>query len=543
MINAAFVRECKARAKMYEVTCDALPGFILRVLPTGKKVALVRYRVAGKDHRERIGLLGPTLSLEEARRRAAVTLAGVAAGVSVDETSARPIAGKRAPVEQPEPARSHIVKLRDLAEDFIRLKADVRLATGTAERYRRHIKKIIVPQFGDRDWRSIRRAEISALHGNLKDTPGKANNLLMTVSSLFTWILKELEVEDGYNPAHGIDHFPIKKRERFLTPEERQRVQVVIDKGLKTSRGRKGHLHMGSVWALDLLALTGRRRNEIIFLTWEMIDWQHGIMDLPDTKGGQLKIPVSKHVLGLLKYIHEQSGNPRSGYVLCGPRGTRIKSINRTWENIRVAAGIPDVRLHDLRHSFASDALMCGLPLAVVGEMLGHKDDRTTKRYAHLANHVVRQGLEAATDRIVAASRPVAALTPPPFERLTDREWKQIARMIEATRSTCGGKRTDLRQTVDAVRWILHSGAKWRELPKDFGPATTCWRWYERWCGDGTWAQITAALELLQIEVGREPRHLPRGGACTKPTIDVPAVEVGPSEAHRSRQAALRQPA
>jgi hypothetical protein len=69
MINAAFVRECKPRAKMYEVTCDALPGFILRVLPTGKKVALVRYRVAGKDHRERIGLLGASLSIDEARRR------------------------------------------------------------------------------------------------------------------------------------------------------------------------------------------------------------------------------------------------------------------------------------------------------------------------------------------------------------------------------------------------------------------------------------------------------------------------------------------
>ena len=125
MINAAFVRECKPRVKMYEVTCDALPGFILRVLPTGKKVALVRYRVAGKDHRDRIGLLGPTLSLEEARRRAAVTLAGVAAGVSSDETSARPIASKRAAVEQPEPARSHIVTLRQLAERFIRLQVDV----------------------------------------------------------------------------------------------------------------------------------------------------------------------------------------------------------------------------------------------------------------------------------------------------------------------------------------------------------------------------------------------------------------------------------
>jgi len=466
-------------------------------------------------------------------------LAGVAAGASADEASVRPTAGKRAPVEQPEPARSHFVTLRELAERFLRLKADVRLASGTAERYRRHIKKILVPQFGDRDWRSIRRSEISALHGSLKDTPGKANNLLMTASSLFTWILKDLDIDDGHNPAHGIEHFPTKKRERFLTPEERQQIQMVIDKGLKTSKGRKGHLHIASVWALDLLALTGRRRNEIIFLKWEMIDWQHGIMDLPDTKGGQLKIPVSKHVLGLLKYIHEQTGNPRTGYVLRGPRGTRIKSINRTWENIRVAAGIPDVRLHDLRHSFVSDALMCGLPLAVVGEMLGHKDDRTTKRYAHLANHVVRQGLEAATDRIVAASRPVAALTPPPFERLTDRQWKRIARTVEATRGTCGGKRTDLRRMVDAVRWVLHNGAKWRELPKDLGPATTCWRWYERWCGDGTWSQLTAALDLPDVEVGREPQHLPRGPVCHKPAIEVSAVEVGPTVARRNRPRAL----
>ena len=86
MINAAFVRESKPRAKMYEVTCDALPGFILRVLPTGKKVALVRYRSAGKEHRERIGLLGPTLTIDEARRRAANMLADVAASESGDET-------------------------------------------------------------------------------------------------------------------------------------------------------------------------------------------------------------------------------------------------------------------------------------------------------------------------------------------------------------------------------------------------------------------------------------------------------------------------
>src|SRR5688572_16672049 len=114
MINAAFVRECKPRAKMYEVTCDALPGFILRVLPTGKKVALVRYRVAGKDHRERIGLLGPTLSLDEARRRAAIMLASVAASEGDGATTSATTAGTHAPVKQVEPARSQIETLRSL---------------------------------------------------------------------------------------------------------------------------------------------------------------------------------------------------------------------------------------------------------------------------------------------------------------------------------------------------------------------------------------------------------------------------------------------
>ena len=530
MINAAFVRECKPRASMYEVTCDALPGFILRVLPTGKKVALVRYRVAGKDHRERIGLLGPSLSIDEARRRAAVMLASATVDESDDATSRLPVRGTRAHVEQLEQPPSQIVTLRSLAERYIRVHVDARLKPRTAERYRQQLRDVIlpyrerddVPRLGDRDFRSIRRSSINELHSTMKKTPGAANNMLATASSLFTWIFKELELEDLRNPAQGIEHFPVKKRERFLSPEERQRVQAVIEAGLKTSAGRKGHIHIASVWAIDLLALTGRRRNEIVTLKWEMVNWQHSFLDLPDTKGGQLKVAVSKHVLGLLKYIHDQTGNPRSGYVLCGPKGTRLKSINRTWENIRATAEIPDVRLHDLRHSFASDALMCGVPLAVVGEMLGHKNARTTQRYAHLANHVVRQGLEAATDRIVDATRPIAMLPPTPFERLNDRQWKQIAAIVEATRGS-GGKRTDLRLTVDAIRWVLHNGAKWRDLPAELGPSTTSWRWYERWCSDGTWTEIAAAIEVPPIEPSREPRH---SAARSRPTIEVAATEV-----------------
>jgi transposase len=249
---------------------------------------------------------------------------------------------------------------------------------------------------------------------------------------------------------------------------------------------------------------------------------------------------VSAHVLALLKHIHNQTGKPSTGYVLRGPKGTRLKSINRTWEHVRTAADLSDVRLHDLRHSFASDALMSGVPLAVVGEMLGHKHARTTQRYAHLANHVVRQGLEVTTVAIVGASGPVAMLEPPPFEHLTDLQWKGIGAMVEATRGICGGTRTDLRRTVDGIRWVMHHGAKWREMPRDLGSPTTCWRWYERWRGDGTWAQIVAALEPSEIEVGREPRHARRGVAHSKPTIDVAAVEVGRPTTRRSRQVALR---
>jgi transposase len=182
--------------------------------------------------------------------------------------------------------------------------------------------------------------------------------------------------------------------------------------------------------------------------------------------------------------------------VLRTDKGTRLTGLNGTWYRLRKAADLVDVRLHDLRHSFASDALMSGVPLATVGKLLGHKQARSTERYAHLANDVVRQGLEQATGRIVEAATPVAALPPAPFEPMTGKQWKAIAAIVESTRGTCGGPRTDLHRTVDGIRWVLHHGAKWREIPAHYGKATTVWRWYERWCGDGTWQQIAAALAL-----------------------------------------------
>jgi integrase/transposase len=523
MINAAFIRGCKPRAKTYEVTCEAMPGFILRVLPTGRKIALVRYRVDGKDRRSKIGQLGPDLSIEEARRRAALLLAQIATGVVLDERAGQAPASAPALVKQAEPRAPTSIPLRQLAERFLRVHVEVRLKPATAERYRSTLDTVVLPAFGDRDFRSVTKAELAELHGTMRDRPGAANNMLSTISSLYGRIIEDWELAEMRNPARGIKPFPMRRRERFLSPEERQRLDLVIQAGLRMPAGRRGHLDIESVWALDLLAFTGRRRDEILTLTWPMVDWQHSLLNLPDTKTGELRVPVSSRVLALLRHIHEQAGKPRVGYVL----GKRLRGLNRTWENIRAAADLHDVRLHDLRHSFASDALMSGVPLAIVGELLGHKQARTTQRYAHLANHVVRQALEMATERIVDAVKPVAALPPAPFERLSDAEWARIKDKIASTRGRCGGTRVDLRGVVDGIRWVLKFGAKWREVPAEFGAATTCWRWYERWTAAGVWSEVMAALGASTVEPERQPSHRPTTKARIEGRSPREVIEVG----------------
>ncbi|MDC0719111.1 site-specific integrase [Nannocystis sp. bb15-2] len=339
-------------------------------------------------------------------------------------------------------------------ERFIRDYVDVHLKPGSAVNYKEHLETVILPTIGDRDFRTVKKAEIAALHAKLKKVrgPSVANYVLCVIGSLYTRIIEDWELAELRNPAHKVKRFAIPERERFLTPEERQRVHAVILVGLKIPAGRKGHVKLVSVWAIDLLALTGRRRDEILTLTWAMVDFQHSLLNIPDTKTGQLKVPVSARVLALLKHIHDQAGNPSTGYVLRTPNGKRLRGINRTWENIRAAAGIPDVRLHDLRHSFASDAIMSGASLSTVGKLLGHKQERTTKRYTHLADDYLRQALETATDRIVEAVQPIVALPPAPFEPMRDAQWKAIEAMVESTRGRCGGPRIDLRRTVDAVR-------------------------------------------------------------------------------------------
>jgi integrase len=153
--------------------------------------------------------------------------------------------------------------------------------------------------------------------------------------------------------------------------------------------------------AIRLLTFTGARRNEIMTLRWEYVSEQHGCLMLPDSKTGRKAIHLNAPALALLQTIPRFEDNP---YVICGERpGRHLVNIEKPWRRIRREAKLEDVRLHDLRHSFASVAASGGQSLVVIGKMLGHSKIATTARYAHLADDPVKAASEAVGRHIAAA--------------------------------------------------------------------------------------------------------------------------------------------
>jgi len=504
-LTNTLVRDLKPRQGTYEVTCSGLPGFAVRVLPTGKKVFVVRQRVNGKDSRQKIGPWSPSLPVEEARRMAALLLGGVdpahaQAGPRAALRRESPAAPRRAHSEAAPAVYEHLQRpaspltVQQLAERFLAEYVDVYLKKNTAKNYRFILDTIILPALGGRDFRSVSRRDVQALHVSLRGRRSQANYMLCVLGSLYTRITQDWELSDMRNPTTRVKRFASRRVERFLSPEERRTVHEVVQAGLRKKPGSRGHLEPAGVWALQLLAFTGMRRSEILTLTWSMVDWQHNVLHLPDTKTGQRAVVVSAQVMAVLREVHDRTGNPRSGLVIRSRNGRPLISLNRTWETIRRNAGIPDVRLHDLRHSFASDALMSGVPLAVVGEMLGHKQPSTTQRYAHLSDRVVREALEHTTRRIAEATFSIpASLAEAPFDPLTDAQWMRIAPLTKPARNH-GGRPIDMRRVVDGIRWVLQRRAAWRDVPSTFANYTSCWRWYSRWQADGTWSRVETLL-------------------------------------------------
>ena len=186
--------------------------------------------------------------------------------------------------------------------------------------------------------------------------------------------------------------------ERFLATEELARLGAVLSEAERTATELPS-----VIAAIRLLIFTGARLGEILSLQWRDVDFERACLRLPESKTGAKVIHLNAPAMEVLNGLAREEGNP---WVIAGRLpGKPLVNLRRPWHRIREAAGLEDVRLHDLRHSFASVGVTSGLSLPMIGALLGHAQPATTARYAHLAADPLKQAADLIGDRIAAAMK------------------------------------------------------------------------------------------------------------------------------------------
>jgi integrase len=226
-----------------------------------------------------------------------------------------------------------------------------------------------------------------------KGGKGVAAQCVTLVGAIFAFAIERGLCGD--NPARGVKKAPVRKVERFLSEAEIARLAAALD----TETERTGNPYPSA--AIRLLLLTGCRRGEIVNLRWEHVDFERECLRLPDSKTGAKVVYLNAPARALLQELPRMAGNAR---VIPGVKAESASAaIDNVWPGIRETAGLADVRLHDLRHSFASVGAAGGLSLPIIGALLGHKHATTTARYAHLSADPLRAANDAVGARIAAA--------------------------------------------------------------------------------------------------------------------------------------------
>ena len=391
-INKRTVDSAVAGTRDAYVWDDELSGFGLKITPTGRKVYLVQYRLGGRKGRTRRvtigahGILTPDQARSDAKRLLGQVAAGQDPAAEREDKKNRPLLGT-------------------LLEQFLVDHADAKLKASTAGEYRR-LAQLYVPSTLRRKFvADIQRAEIARLHLAMKDKPYQANRTLALLSKFFNWCEKHGYRIDGSNPCRHVGKYRERRNERFLSALELAR----LGEALRATE-QAGTASPFVIGALRLLAVTGARLSEILTLRWEFVDLENARLRLPDSKTGQKSIYLNAPAIEVLTSLPRLEGNP---YVIAGEReGHHLVNLQKPWRRIRSSAGLDNVRIHDLRHSFASVAAASGQSLHVIGSLLGHSQPQTTSRYAHLSADPLRAANDAVGNRIATAMKASPSKSP-----------------------------------------------------------------------------------------------------------------------------------
>ncbi|MGD9923719.1 MAG: tyrosine-type recombinase/integrase [Pseudorhodoplanes sp.] len=358
-------------------------GFMLEVRRSGGKTFYQRY--SDERGRERQFKIGPAdaLTLDQARKKARIILAQALLG------------------SDPQARRRELREIPTLAE-LVR------------DRYLPHVKAYkrswrtdetvfrvhILPLLGSKPIDEITGDAIADLVQRMRDkgyASGTTNRVLILIRFIFNLARKWKIAGVRENPTVGLNTAPDVQRDRFLTPEETKRLIASINIDENRSAAQ----------TIMLLLLTGARRNEVSHAKWDYIDWERRTLLVPVSKSGKPRtIALNGHAMALLRSIPRVDGN---AYIFPSPiTGRPCPSLHFPWTRIKQRAILDDLRLHDLRHSFASFLVNEGVSLYVVQGLLGHTQPRTTQRYAHLAQDTLNSAAEVVASVIAGAIKPPA---------------------------------------------------------------------------------------------------------------------------------------
>lgn len=376
-LTKRIVDMAQPESERYVVWDRTLKGLGLRVEPSGTKTFLVRYRISGRKRFLAIGRFGH-LTPEQARGLAQAVLANVCRG--------------RDPVEERRGERAAIT-VDELARRFLAEHVSPKRKGTTAAHYRSLIERYVLPKHGPRKAHDFVGSDLARIHLSMRNRPYQANRLLAVVASMYSFAERLGLVADGCNPAARIERFPESRRERFLTMGELARLGEAFRRFENDGRFRDG------IAALRLLLFTGARLREILHLRWEHVDMERGLLFLPDSKTGKKTIFLNAPALAVIRSLGRVGDCVIPGADPKVPRA----DLKKPWAAVTEAANLPDLRIHDLRHSFASVGAGAGLGLPIVGKLLGHTQASTTSRYAHLDADPIRRAADTIGETIAAA--------------------------------------------------------------------------------------------------------------------------------------------
>lgn len=404
-LTKSYIDSSPVKEHDYNIWDTLIPGLFVVVYSSGRKSFYCQFRLKNKKQKKaKIGDF-PAVLLEDAREKAQKWLAIAADG--------------RDPIEEIRERAARLVyapekdgTLAELYDKFLSDYANFEMKKRSRENVYGYWKNHIKPLLGEKKVRMVSSGDVSTLKitvANKKNRQGlpmttTANRVLEVLSSMFNQAIIWGWRDKHTNPVDDIGHFREKKRKRYPAPEEAERLGNVLDEYIK--RGDKGNNYSRKCARLFLLLLyTGARRSEMRDAKWKWLDWEKAKMYLPDSKSNEpIEIEIPDPAMQILAEMYKERKDSTHPYIFEGKKyHQHLADEKRIWQSIKKAAGLEDFRVHDLRHAFASYAVVETKSLPMVGGLLHHKDGNTTNRYAHLMDDPLRAAVEDTAFRISSA--------------------------------------------------------------------------------------------------------------------------------------------